>query len=82
MNLPGFTAEAALGRASNYYGSASNSAGGGSVTAQLRPIRNPFKPNCIPGCICVSPINCPCCTDFPLPLDTFGGGINERALNF
>jgi hypothetical protein len=22
---------------------------------------NPFGSDCIPGCICVSPINCPCC---------------------
>ncbi|NES82678.1 MAG: hypothetical protein F6K10_15420 [Moorea sp. SIO2B7] len=40
-----------------------------SVMPQQFVIDEVFGPNCIPGCICVSPINCPCCDSlFPWPI--------------
>lgn len=78
MRMPGFTAEASLYKTSmNYKLAASWAVGacGQAVIPQLRIIRIPDK-DCIPGCICVSPINCPCCDiiDFPFPIDFSSSG--------
>jgi len=40
-----------------------------AVTPQQRRIDDMLKLNCIPNCVCVSPINCPCC-DSLLSLQT------------
>jgi hypothetical protein len=62
--LPGFTGEAALEKVGSSF-----------MTGPLRHVTDPHKPSlqlvevarrrgddwCIPGCICVSPIGCPCC---------------------
>jgi len=67
MKMPGFTAEGSLGRPAMTYtmGTTDISAIGDNILPQLRwqwP-----EGSCIPGCICVSPIDCPCCVSFPFP---------------
>jgi hypothetical protein len=60
MKLPKFTATASLyKRSSNYESILSRKleVNETNVIPQMR-IRNP---DCIPGCICFSPTNCPCC---------------------
>jgi hypothetical protein len=60
MNIPGFTAEASLAKSVERYALVpvrATSAFGGALIPQLRRLEQP----CIPGCICVSPIDCPCC---------------------
>jgi len=72
MTIPGFAAEAALvGVRRRYVANASGITGAG---ARVRPqlVRRP-NDDCIPGCICVSPINCPCCNSFPWPPWPFPG---------
>ena len=78
VNMPGFTAEASLAENGGYYEAASKGSTKQTVIAQLARRRPEL--DCIPGCICVSPINCPCCTDISIPTDPstggpFGGGI-------
>ena len=65
MNMPGFTAEASLYAVRTKYRMASAGffAANGNIQPQLR--RTPG--DCIPGCICVSPIDCPCCDSWPWP---------------
>jgi len=66
MMIPGFTAETALLSARHRY--VANAAGSTGADARVSPqlVRRP-KDDCIPGCICVSPINCPCCNSMPWP---------------
>ena len=68
MNIPGFTAEDSLYMSRRQY----NMTGTKSLAAKadIRPqIRRRPSEDCIPGCICVSPINCPCCKSLPWPMD-------------
>ena len=67
MPLPGFTAEKSIWMAKTTYtmGKADFSALGDNILPQLR-WPSP-EGTCIPGCICVSPIDCPCCYSFPSP---------------
>ena len=66
MNIPGFTAEHSLYRHRRHYRMAATalSADRSGILPQLRR-RTPD--DCIPGCICVSPINCPCCDSLGWP---------------
>lgn len=71
-SMPGFTARFSLGdRFEHYSARVGSAAGHGEVQAQLRWERGHFGDyDCIPGCICFSQVNCPCCAnifDFPLP---------------
>lgn len=62
MNLPGFTVEASLAKSGGRYAFVPGLATGtfGRAIPQLRRLDEPKEP-CIRGCICVSPIGCPCC---------------------
>jgi len=67
MKMPGFTAEASLYKSSNnHHRLVSNQAVGGPIQAI---IPQAGEDDCIPGCICFSPIDCPCCSVFPFPID-------------
>ncbi len=64
MTLPGFTAVASLYMTSNNpYRLASNQAVIGFGEAVIPQAGQP--PDCIPGCICFSPVDCPCCSVYP-----------------
>jgi len=65
MSMPGFGAEEGLGASRQRYrtSTAGSAAAGAVVQPQLQLLPRP-KGNCIPGCICVSPINCPCCNSW------------------
>ena len=68
MNMPGFTAENSLYRSRKQYSVTATKFL--SSTADIRPQIRRWPPeDCIPGCICVSPINCPCCNSWPWPKD-------------
>lgn len=74
MNMPGFTAEAAVYATGRSYRakarfSGSNAASG--VSPSLIGSRGSGRA-CIPGCICVQPEGCPCCESI---------GSRQRALN-
>ncbi len=76
MTMPGFGAEDSLGITPGHYympqrvGMVRCRA---DVLAQLA-FRRPWPwQHCVPGCICVSPINCPCCGSI---FD--GAGFEER----
>jgi len=61
-NVPGFNAEASVHGSTQRYTQAPETARialRSLVVAQML-FRRPLG-DCIPGCICVSPINCPCC---------------------
>jgi hypothetical protein len=61
-NLPGFTADDAVYASRTTYNAASLRA---ATHSDLLPqLRRWPKDDCIPGCICVSPINCPCCNSW------------------
>ena len=67
IRLPQFTATASLADGRVRYVPTRRippTCGTESVVAQL--INRPG--GCIPGCICVSPIGCPCCNSLPMPL--------------
>jgi len=65
-HLPGFTAEDALYVSAKAYNAAGlRAAAPSGLQPQLR--RRPPNDDCIPGCVCVSPINCPCCSSMPWP---------------
>jgi hypothetical protein len=67
--LPGFTAGSSLQQRVGVYASRGRpSAGRAAVRAQLLWGRGPG--GCIPGCICVTFENCPCCTSI---FDTLSG---------
>ena len=83
--LPGFTASAALGRSRQTYkggGTPSAQGGGRRFSVQVQAAFPSSGRDCIPGCLCVTPVGCPCCgTLFP-PLtpdrwlnDTYGHRI-------
>jgi hypothetical protein len=64
--IPGFTAETSIYSSANHYSISSAGVATPSILPQLRKF--PGGGDCIPGCICVSPINCPCCdTLWPFP---------------
>ncbi len=67
MRMPGFTAEASVYISRTRYNMTATKFF--AVRAGIRPQIRPWPPeDCIPGCICVSPINCPCCKSiWPLP---------------
>ncbi len=66
--LPGFTAEDSLYASRQHYTMivTRNVPTEAHIRLQLR---RPPKDRCIPGCVCVSPIDCPCCgsLDWPWP---------------
>lgn len=77
MTIPRFDAEASLYKTSGHYRLATGRFSG-LYAEQVRP--QFFYPRrggdwCIPGCICVSPIGCPCCDSlfptFPTPMNLF-----------
>ena len=69
IRIPGFTGEASLYISETQYNMAAR--GRSRANANLLPqlIRRP-EDECIPGCICVSPINCPCCQSLLQPWPT------------
>jgi hypothetical protein len=74
--IPGYTAEVSIYSSANQYwvGPAGTSTPS-MLQPQLRKL--PGGGDCIPGCICVSPINCPCCDSvwpypFPGPTEPLG----------
>jgi len=70
MNMPGFTAEEAVKRGSINYTAAIYRTG--SANAAIQPqLMKLLNSNCIRGCVCVSPINCPCCESMDPPPPTF-----------
>ncbi len=75
MNIPEFTAEASLVKSGRRYAFVPGRAIGafGLVIPQLPRLSGTKKP-CIRGCVCVSPIGCPCCDslDLPFPFPTTG----------
>jgi hypothetical protein len=64
--IPGYTAETSIYSSAMQYRVGPKEAPTPSV---LQPqLRRRPKDDCIPGCICVSPINCPCCDSWwPFP---------------
>jgi hypothetical protein len=67
--LPGFTASSSLHqRVGQYTSHVGPAAGQAAVQAQLLWPRGPG--GCIPGCICVTFDNCPCCKSI---FDIFAG---------
>jgi hypothetical protein len=66
MSMPAFTAEASLYKSRTQYNMSVSRflAAKADIQPQLR-LRPPK--DCIPGCVCVSPINCPCCKSWPWP---------------
>ena len=66
MNIPGFSAEDSLYKSRTQYNMTATKilAAKAGIRPQIRPRPKDW---CIPGCICVSPINCPCCTWWPWP---------------
>jgi hypothetical protein len=66
MNMLGFTAENSLYRSRKQYSVTATKflADKADIRPQLR--WSPPK-DCIPNCVCVSPINCPCCKSWPWP---------------
>jgi hypothetical protein len=77
MTALGFTADVTLYKASGRYRVTVGPASG-FYAEQVRPqlsIRRNGADGCIPGCICVSPIGCPCCDSlFPTPISPIGWG--------
>lgn len=72
-NMPGFTAEASLYTSGTQYNM--NATRFKKAGADIRPQLRPWpKDWCIPGCVCVSPINCPCCDSigWPWPMESTG----------
>jgi hypothetical protein len=66
-NLPGFSAEDSLYISTTHYNvSTEMVATNVKVQPQLRPWPKP-PGSCIPNCVCVSPIDCPCCTSMGWP---------------
>ena len=66
MHMPGFTAEDALYQSRRQYHMTATQFG--AAKADMRPqIRLWPLEDCIPGCVCVSPIGCPCCKSWPWP---------------
>jgi hypothetical protein len=63
--LPGFTADQSVYQSQNQYRAGAVQAATAGIRPQLR--RWPAE-DCIPGCICVSPFDCPCCDSLPWPL--------------
>lgn len=63
MKLPGFSADASLYESKSEYGSAQFVARPVGVQPQLIlwPPGIPGRDWCIPNCVCVSQVNCPCC---------------------
>jgi hypothetical protein len=66
MTSPGFTAEHSLYRSRTQYKVAVTNYLAGKADIRPQILRWP-RDGCIPGCICVSPINCPCCQSWPWP---------------
>ena len=65
-NIPGFTAEDSLYIGRTQYSTTTFRFLG--AKADIRPqIRRWPMDDCIPGCVCVSPINCPCCSSIGWP---------------
>jgi hypothetical protein len=65
MKIPGFTAEASYSKPSeSYHGTSGRTRN--AQSARVIPQRL-SQGNCIPGCICVTPEGCPCCSAFPWP---------------
>jgi len=58
INIPGFTADASLYSGSTY---SIRVAARFATTGEVRPQLRREPEDCIPGCVCVSPIDCPCC---------------------
>jgi len=65
-NIPGFTAEDSLYIGSTQYSTTTYRFLGAKAEIQPQIRRRPTD-GCIPGCICVSPINCPCCGSIDWP---------------
>ncbi len=67
-NIPRFTAESSLVKSGGRYAFVTGRAAGtfGRAIPQLQWLGEIKKP-CIPGCICVSPIGCPCCDSLGWP---------------
>ncbi len=70
VNIPGFTAEDSLYISRTQYHMTATRFLGAKVDIQPQ-IRWRPTDDCIPGCVCVSPINCPCCDSWPWPTDPF-----------
>jgi hypothetical protein len=65
-NIPGFTAEDSLYIGRTQYSTTTFRFLG--AEADIRPqIRRWPMDDCIPGCVCASPINCPCCSSIGWP---------------
>jgi hypothetical protein len=83
MSAPGFTASIALYKTSGRYRVAAGRVSG-LYAEQVHPqlyVRRNGAGECIPGCICVSPIGCPCCDDLSsIPFSPIGWG-NGTAQN-
>lgn len=70
MNMPRFTAEVSLYKTNTQYNTAGIKFSTAEVSISPQTWVWPWlwpKDRCIPGWVCVSPINCPCC-EGPLPL--------------
>jgi hypothetical protein len=60
MNMPGFSAEDALYVSKGGYRRLAHRAL--APKADIRPQLSPWWPeDCIPGCVCVWGVDCPCC---------------------
>ena len=59
--LPGFTSEQSVSSTSQTYKLNASFEFQKGIIPQLIRKSGPWSDWCIPGCICVSPDNCPCC---------------------
>jgi len=74
--IPGYTAETSVYSSANQYWMGPTAAPTASIQPQIRKF--PGGGDCIPGCICFSPINCPCCSMWPYPFP--GPGVPMEPL--
>ena len=67
QNFPEFTAEISLSKAQTYYHFNTSKQLQQEIIPQLISRKGPWSDWCIPGCICVTQENCPCCEGFRDP---------------